>query len=92
MSDQQPSLSSLIGKRINIKIPLWKENAVMSLTLVGVEAGGIWVESEQFMEEFFADTPHKMTQTSVQVFVPFAQILAIYHFGGGPWISEKVAQ
>jgi len=92
MTDQQPSLSKLIGKRISIKVPLWKENTVMVVSLVGVETGGIWIESAQIMEELLAETPYKMTQASMQIFVPFQQILAIYYPGGGPWISEKVAQ
>jgi hypothetical protein len=41
MTAEQPSLSSLIGQRISIKIPLWKQNAIMSVSLVGVETGGI---------------------------------------------------
>jgi hypothetical protein len=56
----------------------------------------IWVvfglKSNDLMEEFFSGTPHRMSQNSLQVFLPYAQILAIYHFGGGPWISEKVAE
>ncbi len=45
------------------------------------------------MESMFEGTQYKMTPRSVLLFVPFAQILAIYDFGGGgPWISEKVAE
>src|SRR5207253_996750 len=64
MTSKQPSLSSLIGQRISLKIPLWKENTLMVVSLVGVETGGIWIESEQFMEELLAETPYKMTQAS----------------------------
>jgi hypothetical protein len=71
---------------------LWKEDKILSVTLVGVDGGGIWIESNELMEEFFEGTSYKMSAQSLQVFVPYAQILAIYHFGGGTWISEKVTQ
>lgn len=92
MAAEQPALSNLIGQPISLKIPLWKENTVMSVKLVGVETGGIWIESDQFMEDFLAGTPYKMTPASMQIFVPYQQIVAIYYPGGGPWISEKVAK
>jgi hypothetical protein len=92
MTPNSPSLANLIGKKISIKIPLWKADTVLWVTLVGVEAGGIWIESDDFMEQFFAETAHTMTPVSMQIFVPYYQILAIYHPGGGPWISEKVAE
>jgi hypothetical protein len=86
------SLSSFIGKQIQAKIPAFRNN-VVTVTLRGVEAGGIWIESADFMESMFEGTQYKMTPRSVLLFVPFAQILAIYDFGGGgPWISEKVAE
>jgi hypothetical protein len=86
------SLSDLVGQKLYIKIPVWKQDKPIYVTLVGVDAGGIWIESNDFMEEFLEGTPHKMTEKSMQVFVPYSQVLAIYHFGGGPWISETVAE
>ena len=92
MNIEKLSLSTLVGQEIYVKIPAWKQDQIMSVYLVGVEFGGIWIESRDFMEEFVASTPHTMTQKFLQVFVPYAQILAIYHAGGGSWISEKIAQ
>ena len=92
MTSHELSLSNLVGEQIFIKIPLWKEDKIMTVTLVAVDGGGIWIESNDFMEEFFAGSPYKMAPNSLQLFVPFPQILAIYHVGGGPWMSEKVAQ
>jgi hypothetical protein len=92
MLSDQPSLSLLIGERIFIKMPLFKGNAVITVLLIGVETGGIWVESNDFMEAMFEGTEHKMSPRSMQIFVPYAQILAIYYPGGGPWISEKVTE
>jgi hypothetical protein len=92
MDSSKLSLSNLIGQQIYVKIPAWKPDKILTVSLIGVDVGGIWIESNEFMEEFVAGAPHKMTQNSVQIFVPYPQILAIYHVGGGPWISEKVAE
>ncbi len=92
MASDNLSLASLVGQEVYAKIPSWQQNKIVKIRLVGVDTGGIWIESSDFMEHFFEGTPHTMTSTSVQVFVPYAQILAIYHVGGGPWISEKVAR
>jgi hypothetical protein len=92
MASGNLSLSSLVGQDIYAKIPAWQENRIVTIRLVGVDTGGIWIESRDFMENFFQGTSLTMTSESVQVFVPYSQILAIYRIGGGPWISEKVAQ
>ncbi len=92
MASDNLSLSNLVGQKIYVKIPAWKEGKIMTVSLVAVDIGGIWIESSEFMEDFFAGTPHKMSPKSVQLFVPYAQILAIYHIGGGPWISETVVE
>ncbi len=87
------SLSNYIGKRITIRIPAFKDGQLTEVLLRGVDPGGIWFESGDFMEELLKATPHKMTQASAVIFVPFAQIVAIYDFvGGGPWISERVGE
>lgn len=92
MASDNLSLASLVGQDIYAKIPSWQQDKIVKVRLVGVDTGGIWIESSEFMEHFMEDTPHTMTSKSAQIFVPYAQILAIYHFGGGPWISEKVVK
>jgi hypothetical protein len=64
MENESISLSQLIGTDILIKIPKWKGNSIVTVKLVGVEAGGIWIESQDFMEEMFAETPHTMALIS----------------------------
>jgi hypothetical protein len=92
MSSDELSLANLVGQQVFIKVPLWKHDKLMTVKLVAVDLGGIWIESNDLMEAFFEGTPNKMSQRSLQVFLPYAQILAIYHGGGGPWISETIAE
>lgn len=86
------ALAALVGQELFIKVPAWKADQVFTIKLLGVEAGGIWVEPPDFMETMFEGTPYKMTQKHGVVFVPYGQIVAIYHFVEGTWISERVAQ
>ena len=86
------SLQQLVGQSIYIKFVEYKPGKILEVKLVGHEPGGIWIESKDLMEDFFAGTPHKMSLASLQVFLPFQRIVGIYHFGGSPWISEKVAE
>jgi hypothetical protein len=86
------SLQKLIGTDILAKIPAFKGNTLITLRLVSVEAGGIWVESQDFMEDMFSETEHTMTPKSFLLFLPFAQILAIYVMAESPWISRRVAE
>jgi hypothetical protein len=92
MENGQISLAKLVGTDILAKIPAFKGNAMVTLRLVSVETGGIWVESQDFMEDMFSETKHTMTPKSFLLFVPFAQILAVYAMVDSPWISRRVAE
>ena len=86
------SLTKLVGTNILARMPAFKDGTMVTLKLVSVEAGGIWVESQDFMEEMFAETTHKMTPKTFVLFLPFAQILAIYAMVESPWISKRVVE
>jgi hypothetical protein len=86
------SLANLVGEKLFVKIPAWKPDQVTAVTLVAVDIGGIWIESPDFMEEFFAGTPCPISQDSIQLFLPYSQILAVFHLGGGAWISDKTIE
>lgn len=92
MDNDPISLAKLIGTDILAKIPAFRGNNVITLKLLGVEAGGIWVESQDFMEEMFASTEHTMTPKTFALFLPFAQILVLYALADFPWISKRVAE
>jgi hypothetical protein len=92
METERMSLDQYVGTNIMVKIPDWKGNEIVSVKLAGIEAGGIWIESQDFMEEFLAGTQHAMTAKTLVVFVPYARILAIYVMLDVPWISKRVAE
>ena len=92
MDSDSISLAKFVGGDILAKIPAFKNGAMVTLRLVAVETGGIWIESQDFMEDMFSETTHTMTQRSFQIFLPFAQILGIYAIVDSPWISKRVAE
>ena len=92
MENESVSLANLVGGNIYAKIPAFKDGTVVTLKLIAVETGGIWVESHEFMEDMFAGTAHTMTPKTFLLFVPFAQILALYTLVDSPWISKRVAE
>lgn len=92
MTTRRISFEQLIGQEMFIKFAGYKADKVLAVRLVGHEPGGVWIESQDLMEDFFAGTPHKASLGQMQYFVPFQQIVAIYHVGDTPWVSEKIAQ
>lgn len=92
MDKQRFSLSKFIGQTLMAKIPAFKEGTIIAIKLLGVEDAGIWIESSDFMEEMLKNTRQTMTAKTVVVFLPYAQILALYHLKDSPWISRKLAE
>jgi hypothetical protein len=89
--DEQPfSLSNFVGETLMAKIPAFRDGAIITIKLLGVEHAGIWIESSDLMEDMLKGTTHTMTAKTVVVFLPYAQILAIYHLKDSPWISRKL--
>ena len=80
MENEPISLTQYVGQDLYAKIPDWKANEAVPIKLIGVEAGGIWIESQDFMEEFFSGTPHTMSIKAMPIFVPYSRILANYTF------------
>ncbi len=77
-------LEDLIGKKIIVAIQNSKE-AAYTVTLHGVEAGGIWIENKAYERLLgYGSTRPKKTQNALAVkpvfFVPFSQIVFLVSF------------
>jgi hypothetical protein len=92
MENEPISLAKFVGREIYAKMPAFKDGKMVTLKLLAVETGGIWIESQDFMEDMFSETTHTMTPRSFHLFLPFAQILAIYVIVDSPWISKRIAE
>jgi len=68
------TLASMIGEVIVVRIPLLDADGMMLVKLHGIEAHGIWIESQnltnQLMEKFHCSS----SRTTPLVFVPFDKV------------------
>jgi hypothetical protein len=63
-----------IGQDILVKIPLLHENDFQRVRLRGVDAGGLWIESQKFTNEMLALTGAQASPRTIVVFFPYHAI------------------
>ena len=67
-------LASLIGEVIVARIPLLDPDGMMLVKLHGVEAHGIWIESQDFTNQLMEKFHFSSSRTTPLVFVPFDKV------------------
>jgi hypothetical protein len=82
------NFESLIGKTLPALVPMIHEKELQELTVRGVEAGGIWVESKELTEGFLEKLGVPAIQTPV-FFVPFHAIKLAFYPSESLALSEK---
>jgi hypothetical protein len=82
-----PKLKSMIGSFIFVRLVSGDE--LQKLKLLGVEFGGIWVESEQLTAGFVSLSEGKMIANTPVVFLPYARLAAIVAAMDMPAFDEK---
>lgn len=84
-----PTLEGLIGHSIVIRsVPLHEEHPV-KVKLVGIENGGLWIESQDATNHWLAEMKQQATPKTLVWFLPYAQIAWIMGSGDYPALSEK---
>jgi hypothetical protein len=68
------SLASMIGEVIIVRIPLLDADCMMLVKLHGIEAHGIWVESQAFTNQLMEKFQFSYSRTTPLVFVPFDKV------------------
>jgi len=81
--------SDLIGQEVGLIIPRFHPEKIQSVKVIGVESGGVWIESQwltnQLLEKFgVASAPR-----TAAVFVPYHQIAWGVTSVSGPSLHEK---
>jgi hypothetical protein len=69
-----PDLRSMIGDDIIALMPLWDKLKLQEVKLLGVEEGGVWIESQKFTDQFLDKIQVSSAPKSMVFFMPFAQI------------------
>jgi hypothetical protein len=68
------TLQNMIGEVIMARIPLLDSDGMMLLKLHGVEANGLWVESQDFTNELMQKFHCFSSRTTPLVFLPFDKV------------------
>jgi hypothetical protein len=64
----------MIGELIMARIPLLDADGMMLLKLHGIEANGLWVESQNFTNELMEKFHCFSSRTTPLIFIPFGKI------------------
>lgn len=81
-------LSDLIGKEILVNVRYQNDNALTPMTLLEVEAGGIWVENYPLMQSILQATGQPVGK-SLRHFLPFSSIGVIVSASEETALSER---
>lgn len=68
------NLASFIGEVIVARIPLLDTDGMMLVKLHGIEAHGIWIESQDFTNQLMEKFHFSSSRTTPLVFVPFDKV------------------
>ncbi len=75
MNESQYSLHGLIGSTIRAMIPIWSpDQTPQDFKLHGVEAGGLWLESQDLTDKLLSDLGIAAAPKTVVLFVPYQHI------------------
>jgi hypothetical protein len=83
-----PKLYNMIGNEIFISTV--SSEALEKVKLLGVETGGIWIESKTLTDGFLALSESKVLPNTPMVFLPYSRLKGIIGvIEGAPSFDEK---
>ncbi len=68
------NLSEMIGEEIILLIPFIEPDHYQKVKLLGVEAGGIWIESQEMMNQIFTAFGETASSRSLAFFFPYHEL------------------
>jgi hypothetical protein len=68
------TLASMVGEVIIVRIPLLNAESMTLVKLHGIEAHGIWIESQDFTNGLMERFRFSISRTTPLVFVPFDKV------------------
>jgi hypothetical protein len=82
--------SELVGERILLVAPkLLGETTIQEVKLIGVEAGGLWIESQFITNSLLQSIGKAASPKTMVVFVPYQEITFAMTSIDGPSLDEK---
>jgi hypothetical protein len=64
-------MANFINLRVLVSMPLFRDGALVTCTVVGAESSGLWLESEELFEDLGLNPGQHRASC---IFVPFTQI------------------
>jgi hypothetical protein len=68
------TLANMIGEVLIVRIPLLDTDGMILVKLHGVEAQGIWIESQDFTNQMMEKFRFSISRTTLLLFLPFDKI------------------
>jgi hypothetical protein len=68
------TLSELIGKDVMLMIPSVEPNHYLTVKILGVEAGGIWTQSQDMLNLVYSAVNKADSPRTPVFFIPYCQI------------------
>jgi hypothetical protein len=73
-----PTIAQFLNRTILVSIPgLFEGDACRPFKLLGIEAQGLWLQSEELSRRLLSEEMQAMVATAPAVFVPFTQIAGV---------------
>jgi hypothetical protein len=73
-----PKVTQFLNRTVLVSIPgLFDGGAARPFKLLGIEAQGLWLQSEELSRRLLAEEMHDFVSAEPAVFVPFAQIAGV---------------
>ena len=79
----------MIGKEVGILIPVIHPKIYQRMKIIGVEEGGIWVESQKLINEMLQALKVTAAPNTLVIFVPYHQIAFAITGADYPSFDEK---
>jgi hypothetical protein len=84
-----PSLTEMVGQEIIAFIPIMDRKVLQKVKLLGVETGGIWIESQKMTNVLLGALGVQSAPKSAIFFLPFQQITFVVAGQDVPSLGEK---
>jgi hypothetical protein len=82
-------LSDFVGQNVTLLIPFFHQTKLQEVKLHGVEAGGIWIESQAFTNQALQRFGVATAPKTLVFFLPYSQISLGIASGDWPALDEK---
>lgn len=82
-------LSDFVGQPIRLLVPFLDRATIQNVTLLGVEAGGLWIQSQTFTNAVLQKLGVATSPKTQVLFVPYHGIVVGFASIEGPSLEER---